>query len=95
MKAVTKKLSGLSVEPAHKIKLARRTSTLEFKTDVVRYEKGENLNWADAGKACDLLRKLVKECEPLYGKVLVASEATLYAAQEVWRSFAKFAAVNE
>lgn len=44
MKAVTKKLTVLSAEPVDKMKLARRTFTLEFKADVVRHRKAENLS---------------------------------------------------
>ncbi len=47
MKAVTKKLTVLSAEPVDKMKLARRTFTLEFKADVVRHRKAENLSWTD------------------------------------------------
>ena len=43
MKAVTKKLTALATEPVDKMKLARRTFTLEFKADVVRHRKAENL----------------------------------------------------
>ena len=39
MKAVTKKSTVLSGEPVDKMKLARRTFTLEFKADVVRHRK--------------------------------------------------------
>ena len=61
MKAVTKKLTVLSAEPVDKMKRARRTFTLEFKADVVRHRKAENLSWTDAGKAFDVLPKLVKD----------------------------------
>ena len=66
MKAVTKELTVLAAQPADKMKLARRTFTLEFKADVVRHRKAENLSWADARKACDVLPKLVKDWEALY-----------------------------
>ena len=75
MKAVTKKLTVLSTEPGDKMKLARRTFTLEFKADVVRHRKDENLSWTDAGKAFDVLPKLVKEWEALYDKGLLTGEA--------------------
>ena len=55
MKAGTKKLTVLSAEPVDKMKLARRTFTLEFKADVVRPRMAENVSWADAGKAFDVL----------------------------------------
>ena len=75
MKAVTKKLTALSAEPVDKMKLARRTFTLEFKADVVRHRKAENLNWTDAGKAFDVLPKLVKDWEALYDKGLLTGES--------------------
>ena len=43
------------------MELARRTFTLEFKADVVRHRKAENLSLIDAGKAFDVLPKLVKD----------------------------------
>ena len=75
MKAVTKKLVEAMAQPVDKVKLARRTFTLEFKADVVRHRKAENLSWADAGKAFDVLPKLVKEWEALYDKGLLTGEA--------------------
>ena len=44
MKAVTKKLVEAMAQPVDKMKLARRTFTLEFKADVVRHRKAENLS---------------------------------------------------
>ena len=61
MKAVTKKLTVLSAEPVDKMKLSRRTFTLECKADVVRHRKAKNLSWTDAGKMFDVLPKLVNE----------------------------------
>ena len=75
MKAVTKKLTVSSAEPVDKMKLARRTFTLEFKADVVRHRKAENLGWTDAGKAFDVLPKLVKDWEVLYDKGLLTGES--------------------
>ena len=75
MKAVTKKLAESTVRPVDKMKLARRTFTLEFKADVVRHRKAENLSWTDAGKAFDVLPKLVKDSEALYDKGLLTGEA--------------------
>ena len=75
MKAVTKKLAESTVRPVDKMKLARRTFTLEFKADVVRHRKAENLSWTDAGKAFDVLPKLVKDWEALYDKGLLTGEA--------------------
>ena len=57
------------------MKLARRTFTLEFKADVVRHRKAENLSWADTGKAFDVLPKLVKDWEARYDKGLLIGEA--------------------
>ena len=75
MKAVSKKLVEAKAQPVDKMKLARRTFTLEFKADVVRHRKAENLSWADAGKAFDVLPKRVKEWEALYDKGLLTGEA--------------------
>ena len=47
--------SAMLTEPVDKMKLARRTFTLELKADVVRHRKPENLSWIDAGKAFDVL----------------------------------------
>ena len=55
MKAVTKKVVEAMAQPVDKMKLSRRTFTLEFKADVVRHRKAENLSWTDAGKAFDVL----------------------------------------
>ena len=43
MKVAPKKLAEPTVLPVDKMKLARRTFTLEFKADVVRHRKAENL----------------------------------------------------
>jgi len=75
MKATTKKLTVLPVEPVDKMKLARRTFTIEFKADVVRHRKAENLSWTEAGKAFEVLPKLVKDWEALYDKGLLTGEA--------------------
>ena len=64
------------------MKLAPRTFTLEFKADVARHRKAENLSWTDAGKAFDVLPKLVKEWGALYEKcsrVLCSREPVKYA----------------
>ena len=75
MKAVTKKLRPTTAKAVDNMKLARRTFTLEFKADVVRHRKAENLSWTDAGKAFDVLPKLVKDWEALYDKGLLTGEA--------------------
>ena len=76
MKADTKRLTGLAVQPVDTVKLARRTFTLEFQAEVVRHRKAENLSWTDAGKMFDVLPKLIKEWEALYdsGKLTVSPE---------------------
>ena len=71
----SKELALASAASVDKLKLARRTFMLEFKADVVRHRKAENLSWADAGKAFDVLPKLVKEWESLYDKGLLTGEA--------------------
>ena len=58
-----------------KLKLARRTFTLEFKADVVRHKKGEKLSFSETGRAFDVLPKLVKDWEALYDKGLLTGEA--------------------
>ena len=57
-----------------KVQLARQTFTLEFKADVVRHRKAENLSWADADKAFDVLPKLVEAWEAQYSKGLLTGE---------------------
>lgn len=51
---------------AGKLKLARRTFTLEFKAEVVRHKKAENLSWAETGRKFEVLSKLVQQWEGLY-----------------------------
>ena len=42
---------------------------------MVRHRKAEKLSWSDAGKAFDVLRKLVKDWEALCDKGLLTGEA--------------------
>ncbi len=51
---------------AGKVKVARRIFTLEYKAEVVRHKKAENLTFAETGKKFDLLPKLVQQWEKLY-----------------------------
>ena len=51
---------------AGKLKVARRAFTLEFKAEVVRHKKAENLNFAETGKQFDVLPKLVQQWEKQY-----------------------------
>ena len=51
---------------AGKLKVARRAFTLDYKADVVRHRKAENLSFADVGKRFDVLPKLVQQWEKQY-----------------------------
>ena len=48
------------LEGIKKEQLKRRTFTLEFKAEVVRHKKAENLSWAECGRKFDVLPKLVQ-----------------------------------
>ena len=54
------------LESIKKEQLKRRTFTLEFKAEVVRHRKAENLSYADCAEKFDILPKLVKDWEKLY-----------------------------
>ena len=56
----------LELNKAGKLKVARRAFTLEFKAEVVRHKKAENLNFAETGKKFDVLPKLVQQWEKQY-----------------------------
>jgi transposase len=60
---------------AGKLRVARRTFTLEFKAEVVRHKKAENLSWAETGRKFDVLPKLVQQWEALYEQGLLTQEA--------------------
>lgn len=49
-----------------KLKVARRIFTLDFKAEVVRHRKAENLSFAEVGKKFDVLPKLVQQWEKQY-----------------------------
>jgi transposase len=55
-----------ALEVIKKEQLKRRVFTLEFKAEVVRHKKAENLNFAECGRKFDVLPKLVQEWERLY-----------------------------
>ena len=52
-----------ALEGIKKEQLKRRVFTLEFKADVVRHKKTENLSWAECGHKFDVLPKLVQPFE--------------------------------
>jgi transposase len=64
-----------ALEVIKKEQLKRRVFTLEFKAEVVRHKKAENLNFAECGRKFDVLPKLVREWERLYeaGQLTVAA----------------------
>ena len=51
---------------AGKLKISRRMLTLEYKAEVVRHKKAENLSFVETGKKFDVLPKLVQQWEKLY-----------------------------
>ena len=51
---------------AGKLKVARRAFTLEYKAEVVRHKKAENLTVTQTGAKFDLLPKLVQQWEKQY-----------------------------
>lgn len=65
--------SGLDV--IKKEQLKRRVFTVEFKAEVVRHKKAENLSFADIGRKFDVLPKLVQHWEKQYeaGELTVAA----------------------
>ena len=48
------------------LKLSRRVFTVEYKAEVVRHKKAENLSFVETGKKFDVLPKLVQQWEKLY-----------------------------
>ncbi len=58
-----------------KLKVSRRAFTLEYKAEVVRHKKAENLSFVETGKKFDVLPKLVQQWEKLYesGQLTVAA----------------------
>jgi transposase-like protein len=60
---------------AGKLRVARRRFTLEFKAEVVRHKKAENLSWAETGRKFDVLPKLVQQWEALYEQGKLTQQA--------------------
>lgn len=60
---------------AGRLKTARRIFTLDFKAEVVRHKKAENLSWAETGRKFDVLPKLVRKWEALYEAGKLTQEA--------------------
>ena len=63
------------LEGIKKEQLKRRVFTLEFKAEVVRHKKAENLSLADCGRKFDVLPKLIQHWEKQYeaGQLTVAA----------------------
>ena len=51
---------------AGKLKVSRRVFTVEYKAEVVRHKRAENLSFVETGKKFDVLPKLVQQWETLY-----------------------------
>ena len=71
MKAVKKHsaLEGIKKEQLSQgihLRIKRRVFTLEFKAEVVRHKKAENLSLAECGRKFDVLPKLIQEWEKQY-----------------------------
>ena len=54
------------LESIKKEQLKRRVFTLEFKAEVVRHRKAENLSFPECGRKFDVLPKLVQQWEKQY-----------------------------
>ena len=61
---VVKKHSAL--EGIKKEQLKRRVFTLDFKAEVVRHRKAENLSFAECGRKFEILPKLIQGWEKQY-----------------------------
>ena len=61
---VNKKSNAL--EGIKKEQLKRRVFTLEFKVEVVRHKKAENLSYSECGRKFAVLPKLVQQWEKQY-----------------------------
>ena len=72
MKAVKK---HNALEGIKKEQLKRRVFTVEFKAEVVRHKKAENLSLAECGRKFDVLPKLIQHWEQQYeaGELTVAA----------------------
>ena len=64
-----------ALEGIKKEQLKRRVFTVEFKAEVVRHKKAENLSATECGKKFDLLPKLILHWEKQYdaGQLTVAA----------------------
>jgi transposase len=64
-----------ALEGIKKEQLKRRVFTLEFKAEVVRHKKAENLTPADRARKFDVLPKLIQHWEKQYdaGQLTVAA----------------------
>ena len=60
---------------AGKLKVARRIFTLDYKAEVVRHRKAENLSFAEVGKKFDVLPKRVQQWEKQYEAGALTTEA--------------------
>ena len=63
MKAAKK---NSALEGIKKEQLKRRVFTLEFKAEVVRHRKAENLSLAECGRKFEVLPKLIQQWEKHY-----------------------------
>ena len=54
------------LEGIKKEQLKRRVFTLEFKAEVVRHKKAENLSFVECGRKFDVLPKLIQQWEKQY-----------------------------
>ena len=63
------------LEGIQKEQLKRRVFTLEFKAEVVRHKKAENLSFVECGNKFDVLPKLIQQSEKQYeaGQLTVAA----------------------
>lgn len=51
---------------AGKLRVSRRVFTVEYKAEVVRHKKAENLSFVETGKKFDVLPKLAQQWEKRY-----------------------------
>ena len=63
------------LEGIKKEQLKRRVFTLEYKAEVVRHKKAENLSFSECGRKFDVLPKLIQQWEKQYeaGKLTEAA----------------------
>ena len=64
-----------ALEVIKKEQLKRRVFSVEFKAEVVRYKKAENLSLPECGRKFEVLPKLIRDWEKQYdaGQLTVAS----------------------